>query len=486
MMGFALVIALALIGICGWKIFTLEAEWQEVDRERLLLERDRDAFLTYGSELPQMTERRRVLAEDVARLEDRKKWLEEANSKLESLREDLEGKTSRLTGRVAALETQTQENENELGRIRAELERLKPEKDNLSQEVAALKKSEEGLRIDLASKKKQESALVAKVDVLEANRKHLEELLSRMTADKDTYAGFEKNFSALLDKFDGILNRAGATTTDYGLRLTEMEKVAARLNNSFAAIDVDRQNFSANLDAFKKDRQNFAGLLKQSGSQNQIIQAQIDTLQAGNKKLVAAMDSIRGLDSKLQSSLTTETAALRKMAQEDGAIRANLGAAAQHLAQNAQELKTQLERSADAVTQFGKLMGQQRAQLEETAEKLVALQAATEKEKQGAQASLEAGAKLGHNAQALATQAEIFKSRLELADRHSGELEKLLDAQTGRLKDLSGLAKQLADEIRENRRRANLLEGMLAEIQGRLGGQAEAAAQAAPETGDGQ
>lgn len=482
-MGLALALALALICVCGWKIFTLEAEWQELGRERLLLERDRDAFLTYGSELPQITERRRFLSEEVSKLEDRKKWLEETNTALEARREELEGKASRLTGRVAALETQTQENETELGKIRAELEKLKPEKEILSQEVATLKASGESLRVELDKKRQQEATLTAKVDVLEANRKHLEELLARMNVDKELYASFEKNINALVEKFGAILNTAGSVTTDYGLKLADMEKVAARLSNSLATLDVDRETFSSNLDAFKKDRQNFAGLLKQSGTQSQAIQTQIDTLQAGNKKLAAAVEGIRGLDSKLQASLTNETAALRKLTQEDAAIRANLGAAAQALTGNSHELKNQLERSAGSAGQLADLIARQRVQLEELGEKIIAFQNAAEKGTQGAQASLEAGAKLGHSAQALATQAEIFKNRLELADRQSGDLEKLLDGHNGRLKDLASLARQLGEEISENRRRGSLLETMLGEIQKQRDGQAEPAARPVIEAG---
>ena len=482
-MGLALALALGLVCVCGWKIFALESEWQELARERLLLERDRDAFLTYGGELPQMTERHRFLAGEVARLEDRKKHLEESNAGLEAQGEELAGKASRLAGRVAALETQTQENETELGKIRAELGKLKPERETISQEVAALKASEEGLRAEMAKKRQQEATLISKVEVLEANRRHLEELLARMNVDRELYASFEKNINGLVEKFGAILNRAEAATTDYGLKLADMEKVAAGLGNSLAALDVDRQSFASNLDAFKKDRQNFAGLLKQSGNWNQSIQAQIDSLQAGNRKLAAAMDSVRGLDSRLQSSLASETTALRKLAHEDAQVRASLGAAAQALTGNTQELKTQLERSAGAAGQLADLIARQRGQLDEIGEKIMALQTAADKEKQGAQASLEAGATLGQSAQALATQAEIFKSRLELADRHSGELEKLLAAQNGRLKDLAGLARQLGEEISENRRRGSQLETLLGEIRTQIDSPGKAAPSPASDAG---
>lgn len=464
-MGTILVLAIGLVAICGWKIFMLDAEQAEIQRERLLLERDRDAFLTYGGELPQMTERHRVLTADVKKLEDRRQYLEQTNASLETAGEQLSAKAARLTGAISELQTQLTALEAEMAENRAQMLKLVPEKTSTQKEVALLRAQEDTLKSSITQKQKQESALLASIEGLQRQKTHTQELLAKMTADREAYLDFEKQLGQMTARFEEVLTRTGRLAADYGTRLEGMEKFLTRLDHGVGLLDADRQSFAANLESLKKDHAGFAAFLKQNESQNRILHSQVELLTGNNKKFAAAMEVVKGLDSRLQTVLAAESAAIKRMAQEDAQTRSSLASAAQTLTQNVQGINHQVEQSQSQVAQTAELLAKQRDQLEKMETMSMELSASVEKARQTAQTELEAGTRLGHTAQTLATQAEIFRNRLDLASSQGSQMEKLIDTQTGRLKDLAGLARQLSEEIAENRRRGSRMEIMLGEIQ---------------------
>lgn len=465
LMGVALAIALALIAICAWKIFLLETEQEETRRERLLLERDRDAFLTYGSQLPQMTERHRLLNQEVAKLEDRRGFLEKSNEDLEKKNSQLDAQAARLTGAIAELQSQLQGLEATLAKDTAELDKTRPELASLKKEVATLAAQESALAKSIGEKRNQESALAANLEGLERSRQHAQEMLAKITEDREMVSNFEKQFQQLAAKFEAIVSRSDKLTGDYGARLEGMEKFLARMDQGMAMLEADRQALGANLDSFKKDRASYGAFLKQTGDHTRGLQTQVDSLGATNKKFASAMETVQGLETRLRNSLSAGSDALRKMAQEDAKTRSSLAASAESLAQSLQSIKSQLEQSQADSKRVGDLLARQREQLDAMTAAATDMQHMLEKNRQSAQTGMESGAKLGHAAQALATQADIFKNKLDLADNQSSQLEKLIDSQSARLKELGGAARQLADEIGENRRRGARLEVLLGEIQ---------------------
>lgn len=467
-MGLILALAVGLTAICGWKILTLDSEQEEIKRERLLLERDRDAFLTYGGELPQMSERHRLLTEEVKRLEDRRKFLENNNKELSEKQTELDSKAARLTGEAAELQTRVQTLEARLGQEREELAKLSPELVAAQKEAAMLKAQDKALSESIAAKRKQEAVLIANLEGLERSRQHSQELLAKMTGDKALYDDVEKQLAQITERFSVILGRADELTTDYGARVANVEKLLTRLDQSMTLIDTDRQALGINLEALKKDHASHVGFLKQNNDQSKLLQGQVDSLVANNKKFATVMDTLRNLDNRLQAALSAETNALKKMAQEDAQTRASLASATQTLTGKIQTLAEQLEKVKDAGSQTSQLLEKQRNQLDALGAQTSALETAMEKTRQAAQAEIEAGTKLGHTAQTLATQADIFKSRLDLSGTQAGEIERLVDNQAGRLKELATMARQLADEIGENRRRGARLEVLLGEIQNAL------------------
>lgn len=464
LMGTLLAVALGLLAVCGWNIFALDSEREEIARERLLLERDRDAFLTYGGELPQMTERHRILSQEVARLEDRKAFLEKKTAELEKKTEESGAKASRLTGAISELQAQTQTLEAELGRQRAEMAKLQPEKAELQKEIAQLKAHDDGLATSIGQRQKQEAALLASLEGLARQKEHARTMLAKIADDREIFGKFETKLERLTARFDDILAKSDNLASEYSVKLAELEKSLAKLDNGMTVFNADRQALAANLDALKKDHNAYAAFLKQNGDQNRDLRAQVDLLIANNKKFSAAMDAVANLDAKLRNVIAAENAALKKMAEDDARNRANLSSSSQTLAQNAQTLKNQVEQSRESLDRVGDLLAKQREQLDGMAAMTARLNTAVERNSQTAQSEIETGAKLGQAAQALATQAEIFKSRLDLSEAQGRQIDKLMDNQSGRLKDLAGLAKQLGDEIAENRRRGARLEAMLGEI----------------------
>lgn len=446
----------------------MDAEREEISRERLLLERDRDAFLTYGGELPQMTERHRVLTQEVATLEDRKTYLDKSNAELDAKQKELEAKAARLTGAISELQAQQQTLEGELAQNRAEALKLQPERAALQKEVALLKSQEATLSTSIAQKQKQEATLIASLEGIERQRSHAQTLLSKMTDDRELYDRLGTHIEQISGKFEAILAKSDGLTSEYAAKLEGLDKTLAKMDHGFALLDADRQALGLNLDALKKDHANYAAFLKQNGDQSRALQVQVELLVANNKKFTAVMDAVHGLDAKLQSALAAEVGTLKKMAQDDAQTRANLASATLTLGQNAQLFREQIERTQEAGKNVADLLAKQRTQLESMQTMAADLERAVEKNRQAAQSEIDAGARLGHTAQTLATQADIFKTRLDFADNQGGQLEKLMDNQAGRLKELATMARQLADDINENRRNGDRLRIMLGEIQAML------------------
>lgn len=463
-MGTLLVISIFLIAICAWKIFLLESEQEEIRRERLLLERDTDAFLTYGGELPQMTEQHRRLTHEVAELEKRKTWLDETNGDLDKKSRELDARAARLTGAIIEMESQLQALQASVGKETAELARLRPERSALQKEVETLKAEESSLNESLNQKRRQEAALTANLEGLERSSAHTRELLTRMTSDQKAYEGFEKRLQQLAERFEAILERSDTFTTEYGARIEGLEKFVTKMDQQLTLLDTDRQSMSLNLEALKKDRANYATLLKQTGDQKNLMQTQLESLTSANKKFSAAMENIQNMDNRLQTTLKAESGALKKMAQEDVRVRASLASSAEALKQDIKTLQAQLEHTQTNSGHIGELLTRQREKLDELNAAMASLDSMIEKNRQASQAGMEAGAKLGHTAQSLATQADIFKARLDLAANQGSQFEKLMDTQAARLKELGGTARQLAEEIGENRRRGANLEVILGEI----------------------
>lgn len=464
-MGIVLAIAIGLIAICGWKIFLLESEQEEIKRERLLLDRDKDAFLTYGGELPQMAERHRLLTQEVAELENRRSGLEERNDELDKKTRELDARASRLTGAVTALESQLQALEASLAKEKAEIAQLTPERSTLQKEVATLKAEQSALNESLTQKRKQEAALTANLEGLERSGAHARELLSRLTADQQVYETFEQRLQAMTSKFDAVLARSDMLTTEYGGRMERLEKFVTQMDQQLTLLDTDRQAISFNLEALKKDRAAYATLLKQTGEHKNLMQAQLESLTSTNKKFSAAMENVQNLDNRLQTTLKAESGALKKMAQEDAAARAALSSSADALKQDIQTLRAQLEHTQANSGHIGDLLTRQREKLDELAAAMASLDSMIEKNRQASQAGIEAGTKLGHTAQSLVTQADIFRTRLDLAANQGSQFEKLMDSQATRMKELGNTTRQLADEIGDTRRRGVQLEAILKEIQ---------------------
>lgn len=467
-MTLVLALAIVLIFICGWKIFALEAEERAIAEERLLLDRDRDSFLTWGGELPQIEERHSRLLTEVSKYEDRQKYLAKAVEELEAKREELNAATHDLMGVINELQGQKQTVITELADTRAELQRLRPEQASTQKEVETLKAQQAALNANIAQKQKQEAALVANLEGLERSREHASAMLEKMTGDKEALASFEKRLDNLTGKFDGVVAKAAELNGSFAAKLEDVNRFQARMDHGVAALEMDVQALAANLDSIKKDRTTWDVQLKTITDQNKALQAQADSLAQINKKLSAAIEAAGEMDRRFQATLVAEAAVLNKMVQEDSQTRAQLGSASHALEQGASQLRQQLGEARDDASQIRNLLSTQKGELEAVASAVKSVAAQLEQGRQGMETSLKAGAALSQAAQTLNDQAETLKARVKLVDTHGGHMEKQLDAQNTRLNELGQVARDLGAEIRENRRQGLAVEALLDQIQAAL------------------
>lgn len=452
LLGITAFFAIATMLFCGWRIFLLEGEARELARERLLLERDRDEFLTYGSELPQMSEQHKAMQMELRQFEVRHAELKKEVANLEDKRGNLGRESQDLLGAVTELRAQAEAATGELGRIKAEMARLGPQKEAATREVAELEAREKLLVDSIAEKQKQEAILAANVEGMERQKSHTQQLLARMADDRQRYADFEKTVTERLARFDSVLDNASNLNGKYGERLEDLAKARTGMLQGLEALNVDLQGLSAYLETVKKDRAAWMDALSETADKNKMLQVEINNVAANGKKLAGEIEASENARKTFQATLLTEAAIINRMASEDAGARAQLAEIASSLGRDQQALKALVAQIKEDSSQIRTLMASQQGEVERLAESSRALANQFEKGKQGMDASLQASVSLSHTAVALTDQINDLKSRLKQADARSGTFDELLGAHSDRLKTLTALARELSSEIDESRR----------------------------------
>lgn len=463
-MAVALVVALLLIFICGWKLVLLEQEQQEIAQDRLVLERDRDAFLTYGSELPQLEDQRRQLLEEMARQEAKQKVLAKTITELETRREALSLETNGLAGAVANLQAQAQALNRELAEGQADLRKTRPELAQGKKELALLRAQENALKESIQNKQKTESTLVAAVAGLERSKAQAEEFVKRLSADKKIFDESQKKHDELLGMFENILARSGALTDEYAARMEDLNRIRAALDHGQASLASDIKSLAGHLDGIRQDRAMQATLLKTSAEQAKILQAQVEGVTSSNRKFGLALESVQGLDKKLQAALATEVRTLAKWAGEDAETRAKLAAAAHSLGESVDNFKNEQTTARGSALALVELVGKQREELQKLNELAAELVIHAEKSRETSLSGLKSGASLAEIAQNMQQQAERLKSRIEAVEVQGSQLEKLMDGERERLSELSQLARYTKEELGASRHQDEEIRAALAEI----------------------
>lgn len=463
-MGLCLLFAIACIVFCAWKIILLEQEREEITQQRLLLQRDRDAFLTYGGELPRLTAEHGQLERKVETLRENRTALEKDLAKLEEERAKLAVETGSQSGSLAALETQARIAGDELGKTLAELARLRPELEKARKDTAALKAEEKALAESIAKKRNDEVSIMASIAGLERSRQQAQEFLARLAADGEFYSGMEKNFEAALGKFYAVLARAANLTEAYAAHVDGMDKFKSVLDQGMAALASDLDGAAVNLEALKKHRASQESLLGQEAEQGKLLKEHVDELAATNKKLVAALAAAQDIDRKLRTALGAEMESLRRLAREDENTRATLAAAAATLAASARDAREDQARLRENMAELESLLNGRKAESRALGELAGELAALADRNREASQAGIQAGAGLSEAAQNLQKQVQSLKAAQDQAESQSRRIGELLAGELERQTQIAKLAREARDEMEaaatQRRELARLLEQM--------------------------
>lgn len=463
-MAVALVAALLLIFICGWKLILLEQEQQEIAQERLVLERDRDSFLTYGSELPQLEDQRQRMVEEIAKLEARQKVLSKTLSELETRRESLNLETNGLSGAVAHLQGQVQALNKELAESQAELRKIRPELAQGKKDLALLRAQENALRESIQTKQKNEATLAAALAGLERSRSQTEEYVKRLNTDKKFIEEGQKKHDELVAAFENIIAKSGALTDEYSMRVEDLNRVKIAFDHGQSTLDADLKSLAGHLDGIKQDRALHAALLKTGTEQNKVLQAQVEGVASSSRKLGIALESVQGLDKKLQAALATEVKTLAKWAGEDADTRAKLAAAAQSLGQSIESFKNEQTMAKEKNHELSELVNKQREELQKLNELAAEFVIHAEKSRETSLSGLKSGANLVEVAQSLQQLAERLQGKVSSVEVQGSQLEKLMDGERDRLSELSSLTRDTREEINVSKRQGEEVRAALAEI----------------------
>ncbi len=454
LMGFCLFLALACIVICAWKIILLEQEREDIHQERLLLQRDKDAFLTYGGELPALATRHQDLTRKVAQLEETRSGLEKSIENLQAEQAKLRVEAGGLSGTIASLEAQSQAVGAELAKTVAELGELRPALDSSRKEAEKLRAQETALTQSIVKKQKDEAALLAAIAGLERSRRHARQFLEKLTEDQAFYGGMEKNYAAALARFEDILAKSASLTADYALKLEEMGKSRIALDQGMAMLKVDLESAAANLDALKKDRASHAALLRLEAEQEKLLREHVDGVAANNKKMAAALELVESLDGKLQAALAAEASSLRKVVHDDSRTRAKLAAAAESLAASVEQMKADQGKLKAGMADMENLLAGGRTESRALGKLAAELAVLADKNRETSLSGIQAGANFAEASQNLQKQVQNLKLAMDNNEAQARRIGEILEGEAERQAQMAKLARE-AREIFEDSRNQN-------------------------------
>lgn len=464
LMGFCFLLAIVCIVICAWKIILLEQEQREITQERLLLQRDKDAFMSYGGDLPKLGEEHRQLTLQVASLTESRGELEKNIEALRQKENSLRMRAGGLAGTIATLEAQAEATRAEAARAAAELGKLRPELEALRKEVANMKAQDSGLDESIAKKRKYESTLAANIAGLERSQAHTQEFLAKINTDRDFYLETHKSFERALAKLEETLSRTSALTGVYAGRLEEMGKFKTTLDQGMAVLSADLKGAASNLEAIKEARASHAALLKQEAEQGKLLREHVADVAQNNKKLAASLELVQDLDKKLQAALAAESATMQKLAQEDAETRARLAATAETLSKSVDNFKSDQGKIQATLTDLGNLLNERKAESKTLLDLAVELASLAEKNRETTRSGIQVGAVFGEAARTLQKQAEELKTALDQGSEQGRRFGQVLDADMERQKEVAILIKEAREEITMSRRQSMELQAILEKL----------------------
>lgn len=292
LMGMGIILVIALVGITGWKVLLLDQEREAVRQQRIILERDVNAFKQYSGDLPQLEKRHGELTASIAELGGTQKALQQAVDKLTQHRQTVADESARLGGDNAELTSRIDAVRKELGQAQGELANARPMVATAKKELAALQSQEATLRANVSDLQKKAATLTADIQALERSRTHAEELLARMTEDQKALEGFKKSVDAMGAQLRASLAKADAASNEYTRQTTNVQDTTRNLDAEVAAMQTRLRTMESHIATLERHGTSFSQLLAQGGTSTQTLQAQIQTLTAENKRLGSTLEAL--------------------------------------------------------------------------------------------------------------------------------------------------------------------------------------------------
>lgn len=204
LMGGAVILVVLLTALSGWKIVNLEAERSNVESQRRLLERDKQAYAEIQRELPSLEKREQDLLGAVGELEGKERG---ARTRYESL--TAQGNAAQLEMEKAKAERDqaqaaAQAARKQFASMQADIQKARADSQSSKQEVEALQAQEQTLRKRMTELTGKVAQLQADMSGLDRERQNKERVLQQMAQDTGDLQKLSKRFDTIADNLDPI------------------------------------------------------------------------------------------------------------------------------------------------------------------------------------------------------------------------------------------------------------------------------------------
>lgn len=290
LIGIALLIAIILIGINGWKLSSFEAEKEKFEQERALW--------------PQLKDELSQLQKEHTRLTNEKNALVILTDQLITNRNKLNEENNIITGNINENKGRLDTLLKDLSFSQAEIKKLIPERNRLNGEVNYLNEESNKITSEINSKKKQLSILQSEISGLEISRDNLKKMLDSINEDKISYERFNRNietkFSKLIDNFENISN-------EFTKKLDNFSHVQLILNENSISLNKSVQDISKNSNEFSEIITSVNIALNASKKLNKDLTEATSNINLNNQELKKVIFLLQDMLNKINSDYNVAT-----------------------------------------------------------------------------------------------------------------------------------------------------------------------------------
>jgi len=285
-MGVALILVILLTLLSGWKIINLESERSSVESQRLLLERDKQAYADIQKELPSLERRKQAIISEFSELEGKGR---SAQVRYESITVQSNAAQSNLEKALAErdqAQAASQAARQELASLQADIQKARVDSQNLKQQVEALRAEEQTFGKSAKQLREQVAQIEADISGLERERQNRKKILEQMSQDTSELQKISK-------RFDGIAYNLEVSHKAADEAIKSLHFESQKFTKAVEEVNKQTQGLAKETQVVSREAGNFATAVQGIHSSGQTVKQASGDIQGAKTALTDAMGQLK-------------------------------------------------------------------------------------------------------------------------------------------------------------------------------------------------